>query len=98
MTAHEALKRSLRKACKMRSQNDVLVQEDPLPESPDDIESRYELDEDLRTFEEKYQILDSTYLGDGCSAIVKMCVLREKVDIKVEINQENTESSPTSMW
>lgn len=98
MTAHEALKRSLRKACKLRSQNDVLAQKEPSPESPEDIESRYELDEDLRTFEEKYQILDSTYLGDGCSAIVKICVLREKVDIKEESKKENGDSSPSSIW
>ena len=97
MSAHEALKRSLRKANRFRSQNNLIVQQELSPESSDDVQSRYELDEDLRTFEEKYIILDSSYLGDGCSAIVKLCVLRDKVQIKEE-EKNQTESSPTSMW
>lgn len=45
-----------------------------LSPSPD---SAYELEEDLRTFEEKYKVLDDgDILGQGCSSVVKLCVLR----------------------
>jgi hypothetical protein len=29
------------------------------------------MDEDLRTFEEKYSIIDDVMLGEGCSSVVK---------------------------
>ena len=43
--------------------------------SPD---SNCELEEDLRTFEEKYRIIDNQpILGEGCSSVVKICVMRQ---------------------
>ena len=33
-----------------------------------------QLDEDIRTFEEKYTIIDSEMLGEGCSSTVKECI------------------------
>jgi hypothetical protein len=44
--------------------------------SPGCFELGEELDEDMRTFEEKYYLIESTQLGEGCSSIVKECVLR----------------------
>lgn len=41
--------------------------------SPD---STFELEEDLRTFEEKYKILENVILGEGCASVVKECVRR----------------------
>jgi hypothetical protein len=40
-----------------------------------------ELDEDTRTFEEKYYLIESTQLGEGCSSVVKECLLRSSKSV-----------------
>lgn len=77
MSAQQALQRSIKKTTKHKSDDCVSPfgynEHSPSP-SPD---SNYELEEDLRTFEEKYKIIDeSNILGEGCSSVVKICVLR----------------------
>ena len=55
----------------------------------------FELDDDLRTFEEKYKIIESIILGEGCSSVVKECILRSNspkkaLDSQIESKSKNS--------
>lgn len=74
LSAQQALQKSIKKLNKIKSTpvSSFDYNQSPSP-SPD---SNFELDEDPRTFEEKYKIIETVVLGEGCSSVVKECVLR----------------------
>lgn len=74
LSAQQALQKSIKKLNKIKSTpvSSFDYNQSPSP-SPD---SNFELDEDLRTFEEKYKIIETVVLGEGCSSVVKECVRR----------------------
>ena len=75
-SAQQALKKSIKKNRKNMPNAGEGSPETPSP-SPDQ-GLKYELEEDLRTFEEKYKIInEDTILGEGCSSVVKACVLKD---------------------
>lgn len=74
LTVQQALKKSVNKLKRLNStplKNLTPQMQSPLA-SPNIGE---QLDEDPRTFEEKYTIIDSDMLGEGCSSTVKECIL-----------------------
>lgn len=76
LSAQQALKRSIKKV-QRRNGSEVSSSASPSASPSPSPDSAYELEEDLRTFEEKYEVLDDNeILGQGCSSVVKLCVLR----------------------
>ena len=70
------MKRSIKKA-RRRDGSDLSSSPSPSNSPSPSPDSAYELEEDLRTFEEKYEIIDdNNILGQGCASVVKRCVLR----------------------
>lgn len=94
--AQQALKKSIRKN---RKKNKNLDSPDSGSPSPGIELNKYELEEDLRTFEEKYMIINNDQiLGEGCSSVVKTCILKDpdyvpQSDEKIREYNEN-DSSP----
>jgi len=50
----------------------------------------------LRTFEEKYKIIENVVLGEGCSSVVKECSLRAAAPQPQNISLGNKKSSSGS--